>query len=75
MLNCEYCDYYKNAKGLQGRAHCFCQLTDHIFRLGDMNSDMDYPCSNISYQDYLARKQNQRSMAVFRVRQPIPVGQ
>ncbi len=61
MTNCEYCDYFKmiggrntaelNAKGL-------CSFSNVIIITDSGNKDVEYPCKDISYQDYLERKNN-----------------
>jgi|GEM_PF-2879771 len=61
MLNCEYCDYLENAgegccgSGMKNNASC--KLSGHVFIEGEMESETEYPCRDISYQDYLNRNE------------------
>jgi hypothetical protein len=56
MLNCEYCNYYTEEKAkMESEGSCiFC---GYQFQAGDFINDMEYPCSNISYQEYLNKKE------------------
>ena len=55
MLSCKYCDYYEEMKksAEQGSEVSVCHFTDHLFRKDVEALDMEYPCSDMSYQDYL----------------------
>lgn len=61
MLNCEYCDYFINAgesrcgSGIKSNASC--KLSGHVFIEGEMESKSEYPCRDISYQEYLNREE------------------
>jgi hypothetical protein len=62
-MDCKYCDYYSelNTKSNGGGKNaCVCQFTNYMFTEDIEMSDMEYPCKNVSYQDYL-RSANQRS--------------
>lgn len=70
MLNCEYCDYCKNlmevSKGSEGENGCFCMFTGYAFVVDETKSDMEYPCKDISYQDYLNRSKVREAPSVIR---------
>ncbi len=55
MLNCEYCNYYTDEKeNITSEGSCmFC---GYYFQTGDIFSDKEYPCSNISYEDYMNKQ-------------------
>lgn len=61
MLNCEYCDYFINAgesscgSGIKSKASC--KFSGHVFIEGEMESKSEYPCRDISYQEYLNREE------------------
>lgn len=55
MLNCEYCNYYTDEKE-RIEAEGSCRFCGYHFQTGDFISDMEYPCGNLSYEDYLNRQ-------------------
>ncbi|HEX2946284.1 MAG TPA: hypothetical protein VHT96_10060 [Clostridia bacterium] len=59
MLNCEYCDYYESNGGQSRRQgignHTRCSFSGHVFSGGELEKDEEYPCRDISYQEYLDR--------------------
>jgi hypothetical protein len=59
MTNCEYCDYCKTVSGRDLRessARAFCMFADMmLFEEADRQSE-EYPCRDLSYQDYLERE-------------------
>lgn len=57
MLNCEYCDYLKvdTSNGMVNEKACLCTFSGFHFNTGDMDKDMEYPCKDMSYEDYLNR--------------------
>ncbi len=69
MLNCEYCDYLENAsEGCYGsgmKNNASCKLSEHIFIEGEMESETEYPCRDISYQDYLNRSEAHTIKSAF----------
>ncbi|MCX7710566.1 MAG: hypothetical protein N2484_12065 [Clostridia bacterium] len=59
MLHCEYCNYYKTSNSgndPETEKVSACLFTDHIFIADMEKSDMEYPCKDATYQDYLNRK-------------------
>ncbi|MEL7657135.1 MAG: hypothetical protein AAGU75_14655 [Bacillota bacterium] len=56
MLSCKYCDYYEELKtkseGGKDKVSV-CQFTDFIFTKDVEAMDIEYPCKNMSFQDYL----------------------
>jgi hypothetical protein len=57
MLNCEYCDYLKiiTSNGMISEKTCLCTFSGFHFSTEDMDTDMEYPCKDMSYEDYLNR--------------------
>lgn len=55
MLSCKYCDYYEEMKKTtdHGNEVSVCHFTDHLFMKDVENLDIEYPCKDMSYQDYL----------------------
>lgn len=55
-MDCKYCDYYSelkaNANGRNKNVHV-CQFTNYMFTADVETLDMEYPCKDMSYQDYL----------------------
>lgn len=58
MLNCDYCDYYSAEKGKK-----FCEFSDHLFLKNPLDLDK-YPCEDISFANYLEKKENKNDMNV-----------
>lgn len=65
MLNCDLCDYYKiisnDENTGEGKA-AFCEFSGFIFTKDLWDLDMEYPCRNISYEEYLQRLQKESAM-------------
>lgn len=61
MLDCEYCDYFVNAGesccGSSMKSNASCKFSGHIFIDGEIDSETEYPCRDISYHDYLNRSE------------------
>lgn len=56
MTHCEYCDYYKamdNGSNAETGKTSACLFTDFIFAADMEKSGMEYPCKDVTYQDYL----------------------
>lgn len=61
MENCEYCDYYRNvieSNTEEENMKAICIFTGTVLYTNDEKPDMEYPCRNVSYQEYLNRKRN-----------------
>jgi hypothetical protein len=61
MKNCEYCDYFKSISagsdsGMEERAVCL--FTDTVLFAEQERDGQEYPCGNVSYQEYLERKKS-----------------
>lgn len=58
MLNCNLCDYYRevqnDGKADHGKAS-FCEFSGFVFNKDLQDLDIEYPCSDISYEQYLSR--------------------
>ena len=58
MLQCEFCAYYKVLQSSEDRPNqntAFCEFAGLIFMNDVKNIDLEYPCQNVSYSDYLNR--------------------
>lgn len=55
MLNCKLCDYYHSLadQGSSNPHLAKCDFTGLSFIKDVENLDIDYPCGNMSYADYL----------------------
>lgn len=62
MLECRYCDYYEEKSARGGSCYGKCGFTGHLF-LGAGLDEEEYPCRNVSYDDYLARLEREKSGA------------
>lgn len=61
MTNCEYCDYFKvigGSKAAELNEKGLCSFANVILIADLGNKDDEYPCKDISYQEYLERKNN-----------------
>ena len=57
MLNCKDCDYYRAIPEKDfGEDLSACDLSDMLFLSDVEDLDIEYPCRNISYNDYLQKK-------------------
>jgi hypothetical protein len=85
MLNCGYCDYFKGANKVSsdsvGENGCFCKFTGYVFKVDETENEMEYPCKDISYQDYLNRskvfklpyvKRGDNWKVLYKNRHPVP---
>ncbi len=53
-MNCQYCDYYNELKNKAGDRNAYvCQFTNYIFAADADAMDIEYPCTNVSFQDYV----------------------
>lgn len=51
MLECKLCDYYKALNGNASK----CGFTGVLFKDDVENLEMEYPCRNMTYDEYLSR--------------------
>lgn len=64
MLNCELCDYYKSLyKNNEDEYEkiSYCEFSGFIFKKEPEEYDIEYPCRNISFDEYatdLSKKQS-----------------
>lgn len=59
MLDCKLCNYYEVLTHAdKGTAKC--EFTDIIFMEDVETLDIEYPCKNIPFADYLKRKQGMK---------------
>ena len=61
MLSCKYCDYYEEmkTKSENGKDRVsVCQFTDFMFTKDVETLEMEYPCKDMSFQDYLDSVEN-----------------
>lgn len=62
-MDCKLCDYYSSLGG--GSETSMCDFADVLF-FGDVEKlDMEYPCRNLSYDDYLDRTSKLKSYSRF----------
>jgi len=55
-MDCKYCDYLKElkTKSSDSSKNVFvCQFTNYMFTTDVETLDMEYPCKDVTYQDYL----------------------
>jgi hypothetical protein len=62
-MDCRLCDYYSGLGG--GSKAGRCEFADVIFFDDVDKLDAEYPCSSISYDEYLGRAVQARSTAKF----------
>jgi hypothetical protein len=55
MLLCKYCDYFEEMKKTteSGNEVSVCHFTDHLFMKDVEMLDIEHPCKDVSFQDYL----------------------
>ncbi len=53
MSHCEKCNYYKSSKGAKSTD---CQFAKYIDMIDDAKTDMEFPCNDMIYQEYLNKK-------------------
>lgn len=58
MLNCKLCNYYHSVSGqsFPGLNLGICDFTDMLFIEDVENLGIEYPCSEIDYNNYLQKK-------------------
>lgn len=58
MLNCDLCDYYSELPAREdGRTLAQCAFSGVTFTEDVRRLDIEYPCSGLSYETYLSRKE------------------
>lgn len=58
MLQCEYCDYYREVRkssGAMGKTESLCEFTGFVFTRDVNELNIEHPCSLVSYRTYLER--------------------
>ncbi|HEX2926189.1 MAG TPA: hypothetical protein VHP38_08020 [Ruminiclostridium sp.] len=58
MLNCSFCDYYSQEKGKK-----VCLFSDHLFIKNPLDMK-NYPCQDMSYQDYLSKQEKKDDIEI-----------
>ena len=60
MTNCEYCDYYRNViENIDRESNVtLCTFANVILLTDAENLDTEYPCKDITYQQYLDRRKS-----------------
>lgn len=70
MLNCEYCDYFENVIGVSSGSEIenvsLCKFSSYVFAADETKSDMEYPCKDISYQDYLNKNKVRKAISIMK---------
>lgn len=62
MLYCKDCDYFGRVKDeLSDKDVMVCRFAQFVFAGDPENSDMEYPCKEISYDEYLERESLNRT--------------
>jgi hypothetical protein len=59
MLQCELCNYFLRAHGKRGG--CACEFTGRLFRSPREMEGEEYPCADVSYEQYLQRLLREKS--------------
>jgi len=54
MINCDRCDYFNEQSEVKGET-MKCVFSNYVFKQHPEELDIEYPCKNISYTDYLNR--------------------
>lgn len=62
-MDCKLCDYYSSLG--DGSEASMCNFADVLFFRDVERLDMEYPCRNLSYDDYLDRTSGLKSYFLF----------
>ena len=54
MMNCEYCDYFKDKSSSKSRT-MKCIFSNYVFEQHPEELDIEHPCKKISYKNYFLR--------------------
>jgi hypothetical protein len=59
VKDCEYCNYYRSINedaAMEASRKIICTFTGTVMHRDLIRPDMEYPCSNVAYQEYEGRR-------------------